>query len=448
MKNILRVGEPRLCHLIDGDPDTPQSLVMLQDTGDAITVTFPIAGLAGTGDGPYDRWWSRDTAFGDDPDRTKFSYSPPPVLLVYDDAGPVVLVGCHATGGSRRTPIAGNGVLVAEFAVLGGRNLKYDKINGMRTSSSAYGRWLGRSSIDLTPKTDSLGRLQSLDLALGRTESVKVSRRLNMTAQWDWEASPVLDGYDVREWAFFQTRRKRPRQLVEHLDRHIGVLDLVSIAAWKDCALREVAVTREDDPARTLGGNEIGARWLTVISHRPPGEDLSDCQGHFLFSCGDMGRSGIDTWLRLRDEYGRALDYLLRILRSGRTWSPQSAILSGVALEQLGYLIEMRCYGGSRLNSRGGLSFKNALGAVLDDMDVYPFPQDDAEDWKERCRRVYMGAKHGDREEVDYLTALNTLRENLLVLRYWIAQRLGVSGEVLQRNLIWDPLRNGFRLED
>ena len=44
-KNELRVGEPRLCHLIDGNPDTPEAVVMLRNTGTAIEATFPLSGM-------------------------------------------------------------------------------------------------------------------------------------------------------------------------------------------------------------------------------------------------------------------------------------------------------------------------------------------------------------------------------------------------------------------
>ena len=39
--NRLRVGEPRLRRLIDGDPETSGAVVMLRDTGNAIEATFP-----------------------------------------------------------------------------------------------------------------------------------------------------------------------------------------------------------------------------------------------------------------------------------------------------------------------------------------------------------------------------------------------------------------------
>lgn len=446
-ENELHVGEPRLCHLIDGDPDTPEAVVMLQNTGDAITATFPISGMASLQRGPYDRWWFRDIEYADDLDRAKYSYSPPPVLMVYDDAGPVVLVGCRATGGARQTFSAGKGVILADFAVLGGRNLKYGEINGMRTTSPAYRKWSGGSVIEIIQETDDTGRLESLTLTLHQVESMKVAQRLNLSARQNWSSTPALDGYDVRESLTFQTLVKRPRSWLEHLDPHIDILDLISIAAWKNCAFQKISVNREDDPAKGPHGT-VGERWSNVVSHRLPGDDLTDCDGHFLFSYGDMNKGGINRWLRLRKDYGRALDYLLRILRSGHTWSPQSAVMSGIALEQLGYLIEMKRGSGSRLNERGGLSFKNALDVILGDMKTLPINQDEVEDWKDRCRNLYMGAKHGDRQEVDHLTMLNTLRENLLVLRYWIAGRLGVSSKALDCNLPWDPLRSRFISEE
>ena len=106
-KNELRVGEPRLRRLIDGNPDTPETVAMLQNTGDAITATFPISGMASPQRGPYDRWWSRSIEYDDDPDRTKYSYSPPPVLKVYDDAGPA---WCQVVEATRRRSKASRGV--------------------------------------------------------------------------------------------------------------------------------------------------------------------------------------------------------------------------------------------------------------------------------------------------------------------------------------------------
>lgn len=118
--------------------------------------------------------------------------------------------------------------------------------------------------------------------------------------------------------------------------------------------------------------------------------------------------------------------------------------MSAIALEQLGYLIEVNENGGSRLNGRRHIKFKNALDAILENMNVAPLESSRVDDWKE-SRDVYMGSKHADQIEKDHLTTLNTLRENLLVLRYWIAQRLGVPGDVLNQNLVRDPLARKWK---
>lgn len=437
--NRLRVGEPRLCRLIDGDPETSGAVVMLRDTGNAIEATFPIAGMVDSG-GSYDRWWSRGVTYGDDPD---YSYSPPSVMLLYDDNGSVVLIGCRATEW-KRTLNAGRGVIVADFAVIGGESLDYGKINGMRTASPAYSQWMGGSSISVNRDVDQSDRLQSLTLSLKRVEDFQVSQRFSLSARWDWRVMPVLGGYDVRESLVFQTVVEDPREWSAHLNLHLAVLDLISIAAWKNCAFSEIYVNRRDDPEKALAGNILGVRCAEVMSRVLPGDDVSDCGKNFLFAYNDASSGVIDIWFQLKMDYGRALDYLLRILRSGHTWSPQSAVISSIALEQLGYLIEDHDNSRSHLDNRGQLHFKDALGVILDDMEAIPIGCDDVEGWKERCRNVYMGAKHADREEADHLTMLNTLRENLLVLRYWIAQRLGVSGDVLERNLARDPLKSGF----
>ena len=376
--NQLRVGEPRLCRLIDGNPNTPEAVVMLQDTGDAIETTFPLSGMARS-DGPYDRWWPQGICYGDDPDREKYSYAPPSTMLLYDSGGCVVLVGCRATRGINSLA-ASAGVVVADFAVLGAKNIKYDRINGMRTESPAFLRWIRRTTIEADKTANETGLVQSMRIDLHETDSIALSRKLNMSMRQRWSSTSVPGGLDVREFLIFQSLAEQPCSWGEHLQLHVGVLDLVSIAAWRNCAFRSVHVSRADDPLK-MGGATYD-RWNEVATHVLPGEDLTDCGGRFLFFYDDMPKGAVDKWLRLRDDYDRALGYVLRILRSGHTWSIQSAIMSAIALEQLGYLIEIKKNGGGKLNDRGQLSFNNALAVVLDDMTVIPFGAEDVDDWK------------------------------------------------------------------
>ena len=103
---------------------------MLQNTDEQIILTVPIKDSDDFD--PYMRWFGRGIHFGDDPDRTKFSYRPPRVLTFQDHHGSVVLVGCRAAGmSSDLTTGVGGGRIVLNFAILGGRSPRYESVNGL-----------------------------------------------------------------------------------------------------------------------------------------------------------------------------------------------------------------------------------------------------------------------------------------------------------------------------
>lgn len=119
---------------------------------------------------------------------------------------------------------------------------------------------------------------------------------------------------------------------------------------------------------------------------------------------------------------------------------------SGIALEALGYLVDIEKNGGANLNNRKQMNFKPGLRVILKDMQVKPFS--DVEGWVDRADEAYMGAKHPDRPEPDSLVQMNTLRENLLILRFWIGLQLGVKPRSLLAAGEADPLADAFVLAD
>ena len=135
---------------------------------------------------------------------------------------------------------------------------------------------------------------------------------------------------------------------------------------------------------------------------------------------------------------------MLNILRSDNKWGHPSLVQSGIALEALGYLIDVEKNGGANLNNRKQMNFKPGLRVILDDMSVKPF--EDLEGWIKRADESYMGAKHPDRPEPDSLVQINTLRENLLILRFWIGLQVGAKPNSLVEGLRLDPLADEFVL--
>jgi len=436
-KNELMVGKPRLGWFIDGNPDTDQIAVMLQDTGTAIELTIPLRGMMAMDD-PYGRWWATDAAmYGDDPDRKKYSYGPPRVLLVHDNEGPIVLVGCRSTG-SNVNLRSGTGRIVANYAVMGGRTLKYEKIHGLRTKIPALAAWTRLSNMDIKVKADENHRAQSVQMTLTDAPAISLARPLNLTMRSTWRTRQPRGSFVAEEGVKLDTTVSAARTWDEHLEIHGSVLNLVSLAAWRPFGYAAVEVHRSDDPETDLGGSKVAGRWLQVATHRLPTHEPWSKDPRFLFSYSDIGPRGVSRWLRLRDNYRRGIDPLLGILRSGDLWSHSSVVQSGIALEALGYEITVRKNEGRLLNGRSQINFRPALQAILDDMDLSPL--EDPADWVDRAHDVYMSSKHPDRPEPDSLVMLNTLRENLLVLRCWIALKVGAAPKSLSKRLRRDPL--------
>jgi hypothetical protein len=455
--NELIVGEPRLGWLIDGNPETPEAAVMLRDTGSVIELRIPLQGMLGE-DGPYARWWSSLTMHADDPEQTKYSYTPPRVMLFHDDCGVVALVGCRA-GGARQTLDAGYGVIVANYAVLGGRSPKYDKINGMRSDIPAMAAWTGITSMAVKPNNDAEGLLETVQVELKRLAPIPVSRTLNLAIHPLWEARLPRTAFSARERIMLGTMVKDARSWEEHLKVHGAVWDLVSIAAWKPFSVARLEVCRSDDLSRNSRG--MTERWSRVVTHRLPQYSDDDVrQLSFLFWYDNIGARGVKHWMHLREEYTDAFDPFLSILRSDDPWNDTNVVQIGIVLEKLGYLIDTKKNEGAHLNGHNQLSFMGALQVILDDMPVTPFVGDDepgnevhenelsvddtSDAWKRNIRAAYMGLKHADRTLPDSLDLINALRKSILVVRFWIAHQLGVHENVLTEGRKYDPLSKPF----
>lgn len=455
--NDLIVGEPRLGWLIDGNPETPETAAMLRNTGSIIELRIPLQGMFRE-DGPYARWWSSLTMHADDPEQTKYSYTPPRVMLFHDDRGFVALVGCRASG-ARQARHAGYGVIVANYAVLDGISSKYDKINGMRSDIPAMAAWTGITSMDVKPNNDAEGLLEAVQVELKRLPPVSISRTLNLVIHPLWDASQRHADFSTRERIMIETKVKDARSWEEHLMVHGAVWDLVSIAAWKPFSVARLEVCRSDDLSRTSRGTT--ERWRRVATHRLPQYGDDDSQSiSFLFWYDNIGARGVNRWLRLRKTYAAALDPFLSIVRSDEPWSNANVVQIGIVLEKLGYLIDCKKNDGANRNGRNQLSFNDALQVILDDMPVTPFTgdniaSDDMPDnesstgntgdaWKHNIRAAYMGLKHADCELPDSLDLINALRKSILVVRFWIAQQLGVKKKVLEKGRKYEPLSKPF----
>lgn len=440
-ENELVPERPRLGWLIDGNPETDSIAVMLQNTGKVIELTVPLQHVWRPED-PYGRWWADDTIhFGDDPDQTRYEYKPPRVLLVRDSRGTVVLVGCRAADFHSNHKF-GEGRIVANFAVLGGTHLEYEKIQGLRSDIPALAAWTRLSSMSIKRQVSDTNRLQSVEMRLDNATPIRLARTLNLEMKSTWRIDRPNDSVFAYEGVEIFTTVKRARSWGEHLDVHQAILDLVSITAWKPFGISRLSAQRTDDPETSLNGDSMGERWLPVETHRLPAHEPWERTPNFLFPYDEIGPRGIARWLQLRKTYSRVIAPLMNVLRAEDPWGQPSLVQSGIALEALGYLIDTQKNEGKNLNGRKQMNFNSGLKVIADDMETTPI--EDFDEWMARANAAFMGAKHPDRNESDSLVQLNTLRDNLLMLRFWIGLQLGAKPKSLNDKLTFDPLANKF----
>lgn len=435
----IEVGVPRLGVMLHGEN---AAVAMLMDTGSSLELTLPLDSAI-EASRRYERWWSSNVTYGDDPERTIQSYAPPRSLGFRDGNGSLVLVGCRA-GDAVNTIMArtGHGRIVANYAVIGAHVVDYETINGLRSEAPAIAAWTRLSGINVDVQRDEQTRAKAVRMDLESPPDVSLAADMNLLMHMTWHTEAPTGRFVAEEAVQLQTLVKKRRTWDEHIKVHAAVLHLVSISAWTSFGFERIEAQIDNDRIRTAPNSLSDARWLPVSTYRLIRHQAWARDPKFLFPYEFVGPRGVKRWLRLVKDYKRAIDPLLNVLYSDDPWGPHSVVQSGIALEALGYLIDVKKNSGAHLNGREQMNFKPGLSVILADMEAIPL--DDAEAWIERCYAVYMGSKHVDRPMPDSLDMINTLRENLLVLRFWIGQQLGVPASVLWDGLHRDKLRSNF----
>lgn len=434
MANDLVPGSPRIGWFFDGDPHTPQTATLLQDTGNQIRLTIPWITAGNLGQ--YARWFlGKGVHFGDDPNRDRYAYEVPPQLTFRDVDGPVTLVGCRGVAfKDQMLGGMGQGVIRAQFAILGTESLNYHKVNGLRSQIPGLSAWVGISSLATNYKQDEQGRLKSVDLHLEAPDPIGLARALNLVLRPNFSIRPVgeTDTTEVRETVLVETRVSHPRPWLDHLQQHNSVRDLLDVAAWRPFGYSNQWALRDDDPMRDLGGGHRGDKWSRVKTYAVRSHEPQSNQ-HFLFRFSDIGSAGFRRWERVRKHFSRGVGPLLSHFDHPRSAIETGLIESSIAFEAIGYRIALD--DGASLSSARKEPYRDRVQRVLDQVPVsLAF---DTAAWIESSAEAYNGVKHANRDLPDLDVMHSVLLKNWLVARLWIAGQIGVSSETLESNMSW-----------
>jgi hypothetical protein len=130
----------------------------------------------------------------------------------------------------------------------------------------------------------------------------------------------------------------------------------------------------------------------------------------------------VRRWLEIRREFERGIGAMTFFIRHGKGSLDGMVSDAGIGLEEIGH----RLFADGKRRRHHELLTK--IGAEV--ADLLPF---DVSNWAAESTSVYNDVKHADRPEPDMDAMIESLGNDRIVFRTWLARRLGVSDEVVRK---------------
>lgn len=434
MANTLEPGSERVGNLIDFNPNTPEVQGVLKYSEHGIEITVPWSDW----NSPYALWFLPNHNVP----RDAVDFPFPKRVLFQDNKGSVLLIGCRPGPFSSILNGVGSGTLFARAAIIGvDKDVEFDRPQGLQVDISGLRAWLGKTAwVQEGPAGGSgvILRTQKVpEITIGTYDDMQLSLRFGQKIEYRDRGDRIV----LSTYARCVSRSNEGRKWEGHLKLHRAVRDLLALSQWCDESFAEVYVLHSDAPRSAVSGKKIGEGWRKVVVPASlQSTSVKDDLQH-LIRFEDLGPEGLLSWIRLRDEFARALDPVISSLRL-REGTPHTLLAhTGPGLEALGYLL--MCRDGVKKENAARTAFRGRLKRILQDLgDCLPF---DGDAWSESAPVYYNSIKHVNREECADIDILNTWRESILVARAWVAVELGVSKDELKQRLSIDPQRHPYQ---
>lgn len=422
-KNTLNPGDLRIgwYHHDRSESGAPPSATLLRNEGDNLTLSIPISEKDSLG--PVYRWFDGNSVlYADDPDQTKYSYSPPEEILFKDPRGPVGLFHCRSLGKRSVMGGAAEGRIRVGFAVLGARSLEYGRPHRLRTYIPGIARWVGFSALQVDLETGEDGLLSGVSMKTENVDPIELTSGLLLNTAWRLDRNRDHNDFKISDPPFVESVIDDGADFYDHLKKHQLFRDLVDLAYWTPTGYDRIQASHDDDV-------EFRARkWREVETYLVrPQQGKRPTFAFFYFS--QIGAEGFRKWEALRHKYDRAIGPLMSLLEMKGSAVETQFIQSCVGLEGLGVQLA---------RDAGVTKFEKLelrLGRIINDLG-FSF----SEDWAKRTADLYNDIKHYDRDAiVDPLDAYYSVLENEIVFRSWVALRLGLSPEYVLTHISTTP---------
>lgn len=264
-KNTLEIGENRPGTLFTGEPSIGNIPASLTRTDKHIAIEIPWFE-----DKLIMRWFSSGVLYMDDPDKTKYSYTPPRQMWFSDSRGTVCLLGCSVGPMTHRWGTGGVGTLYFQYAIMNASiGVDYSRITQLRSSITGLRQWVGLSSVQEHLQTEPVDGyvmplIASKNITLKSPEDIRFGASSSFHSHWS--TSRHDDIVEIHDIMYLESSSPTPATWDDVQQEHHALRDLLRISSWRDHIETISQVSLDQDCCRVETGAAYQKRWCPVIT--------------------------------------------------------------------------------------------------------------------------------------------------------------------------------------
>lgn len=380
--------------------------------------------------------------------RTERVDIPSPLWLADSESNKTFcLLGCSRSGYKAFNFSYGYGRMTPEYVIEGVLGYDYSSVNAIRALSPLFLRWTGMTSLfsnyELSEKDNTL---ESYTVGFGQVDSVELGTIGGIDVEIRPSASATRKNHGeeilLSNTVYFATRSENKAPLPAHLDALNELRDLACVALFDNITYISASVLCDDDRPRYIDGGSGSARWREMHLAYCNQDTSNSAKKTFLFLYNDLNEGFFESWHSLVTQYQKGMRELVFMCKHHKNMPVEVALVNYcIAIEGIGHKLRVEIDA-----SLSRSSFHKSLQALVSDFETHAdgwFPLEDIERWQQDVADTYNCVKHLDcipkvqtrdhRLRPQNIYEVSTSCE--MVLRCWVAVRLGCSAKTLKNNV-------------
>lgn len=328
-------------------------------------------------------------------------------------------------------------------------DIDHNQVHGMISELEGFDRWAEQQSISQKlilsnqqgePPVAVLKAEAQKPTLLGSSFNVQANAGYLLPSHATYSTS-----YTIHNVASLRSQTADLKSWDEHQQVHRMIQDLVCLAYGYPCSIRLKKILRTDNqPYLPEDSQETSGKyyWHEAFENNfgrsrdvKPRKEIEDFDP--LFRLSDTHLDDMENWIENFDKWSRPTWIAVESIFQPHLAAESRMLLIGSAMEALGYAIWLYDeHGGVMPPGRkpSAPRYFERVAKTLPWGDLEIAGQSTPEKWAESFNTVYKGCKHADNPLPDGVKAFDCAQEGLMVIRCWIAKKLGVSDEILIKN--------------